>query len=52
MKLEFVMKQLESIRLNAEENELSELIKIQIIGCLVDYIGNEKIREAVNEIPF
>lgn len=56
MKLESLLSRLEQIK-TAEENgqffDLSEgYVEKLIIQALLDYLGNAKIEEAVNEIPF
>jgi hypothetical protein len=49
MKLDHLLGQLEVLRQEAEEKPISA---IAIIILLVEYIGNEKVKEKVNEIPF
>jgi hypothetical protein len=53
MKLEGLLNQLEQLRAQAEiENFEGDLVSTSIIKLLVDYIGNPKVEEAINEIPF
>lgn len=56
MKLDGLINQLESVRLRAEQGEFQEFgegyTEKIILQLLLDYLGNKKIEEAVNEIPF
>lgn len=56
MKLESLMAELENVRNRAETSEFQELseryVPALIVDILVKYIGNKKVEEAVNEIPF
>jgi hypothetical protein len=51
MKIESLLTRLEGIRVSAEDLD-DGTIPFQVIDALVDYIGNEKIKEKVDEIPF
>lgn len=55
MKLEGALKMLESVRAMADDGEDSidaETAALNIIHILVEFIGNEKIKEKVDEICF
>lgn len=55
MKLEGALAMLESVRLMADDGEDSldkDAVTLNIIHILVEFIGNNKIREKVDEIPF
>lgn len=51
MKIDSLLFQLEEVRKQAEDFD-DEGIPFQIIDLLLDYIGNDKIKEKVDEIPF
>lgn len=56
MKLENLLAQLEQIRAEYEAHDFEEYSESYrgkvIIQKLLDYIGNPKIEEKINEIPF
>ena len=52
MKIVSLLTKLEDIRINANDPYNEDVAPYQIIDVLVDYIGNEKIREKIDEIPF
>lgn len=56
MKLSSLVNQLEQIRLRANNGEFQEFSEGYagkvVLQLLLDYIGNPKIEEKVNEIPF
>lgn len=56
MKLESALARLEQIRVGAENNEYQEFgdayVDKLIIQLLLDFIGNKKLEEKINEIPF
>lgn len=56
MKLESLLNQLEQIRVEYEGHDFEEYSEGYrgkvIIQKLLDYIGNPKIEEKINEIPF
>lgn len=58
MKLDSLINQLEQVRVRAESGEFKEdgfddgyVAKI-ILQLLLDYLGNKRIEEKVDEIPF
>lgn len=53
MKLETLLTQLERTRELSEADQWdSEMVMLIIIDRLVAYIGNPKVEEKINEIPF
>lgn len=56
MKLENVLARLEQIRVDAENNEYQGFgdayVDKLIIQSLLDFIGNKKLEEKIDEIPF
>ena len=56
MKLDALISQLETVRVRVENGEFEEFdegyIEKVILQLLIEYIGNPKIEEAINEIPF
>lgn len=54
MNLESLLKRLDQIHLDAENDEAPELglTHTAVIMALVEYIGNKKVEEKINEIPF
>ena len=56
MKLESLLNQLEQVRAEYEAHDFEEYSREYrgkvIIQKLVEYIGNPKIEEAINDIPF
>lgn len=56
MKLDSLLKQLENTRVSFETEDfeaIPETLRGKIlIQLLLDYIGNPKIEEKINEIPF
>jgi hypothetical protein len=53
MKLENALRMLGEIKEIAENEDFDKgLISMSILCILLDYIGNDKIKEAVDDIPF
>jgi hypothetical protein len=53
MKVEQVLSQLGRIRIDSENNDVDhEIVARAILQLLIEYIGNKKIEEAINDIPF
>lgn len=55
MKLEECISMLERVRLMADDGQDGldhDAVVLNIIHILVQYIGNPKVEEKVNEIPF
>jgi len=54
MKLDSLLNQLELFRIRCEENtnDFDSTLKVELINMLVEYIGNDKIKNKIEEIPF
>lgn len=56
MKIESLMARLEQIRVGAENGEYQEFnegyTEKLIVQVLIEYIGNKKVEDKINEIPF
>jgi hypothetical protein len=56
MKLESVIARLEQIRVSAENGEYQEFsegyTEKLIVQTLIEFIGNKKVEDKINEIPF
>lgn len=56
MKLESLLNQLEQVRVKFEEKDMEEFSEGYrgkvILQLLIDFIGNKKIEEKINEICF
>lgn len=55
MKKDILMKQLENIRRDVEaledmDGEMSDILKLELLNVLVNYINDEDVRRVVDEI--
>lgn len=50
MKKSSLLARLEQLRLTTEDNELEDIYKLAVIDTLLDYINDNTIREAVEDI--
>jgi hypothetical protein len=51
MKKASLLNRIEQIRVHAEDNEITELTKIELLDLLLDYINDGDIRSVIDEVP-